>query len=59
MFMLVEESRKRTQEEFHTQNFLLINEINERQKTEKLLSEAKRMQMQPIEQKPLSLRNIS
>lgn len=42
MFMLVEESRKRTQEEFHTQNLLLINEVNERQKTEKLLSEAKK-----------------
>ena len=40
--MLVEESRKRTQEEFHTQNLLLINEVNERQKTEKLLSEAKK-----------------
>lgn len=42
MFMLVEESRNRAQEEFHNQNLMLENEVSERKKTEKLLSEAKK-----------------
>lgn len=42
MFTLIEESRRRSQDEFHAQNELLENEILERRKTEKLLSEAKK-----------------
>lgn len=42
MFTLIEESRRRSQDEFHSQNELLENEILERRKTEKLLSEAKK-----------------
>ena len=41
MFMLIEESRIRTQNEFHHQNLLLEKEVIQRQKTEKLLQEAK------------------
>ncbi|MGN1281860.1 MAG: ATP-binding protein [Succinivibrio sp.] len=42
MFMLVDESRNRAQEEFHNQNQMLEIEVLERKKTEKLLSEAKK-----------------
>ena len=42
MFMLVEESRNRAQEELHNQNLILENEVSERKKTEMLLSEAKK-----------------
>lgn len=42
MFMLVEESRNRAQEELHNQNIMLENEVAERKKTEMLLSEAKK-----------------
>lgn len=41
MFMLIEESKIRTQDEFHHQNIMLENEVKHRKKTEKLLQEAK------------------
>lgn len=41
MFMLIEENRIRTQDEFLHQNLLLEKEVIQRKKTEKLLQEAK------------------